>query len=208
MGLFQEARRAHDLILIARFARLKTGCQQPPGLHVGNRNPGTADRIADDHRTVRDDTDENLGVDRFARQRGHVVESRAPDDGGPYYGDQEQAVSNQAQAPNHTYLTLIPAGTASTKVANPSTSLSPAASTMPCDSMPMSLAGLRFATTIIVFPIKSSGPYFLPMPATICRCSEPRSTCSFSNFSDFGTRSAVNTFAVRKWIFWKSSIVI
>ncbi len=56
---------------------------------------------------------------------------------------------------------------------SPRTSLSPAARTMPCDSMPINFAGFKFATMTIVFPIKASGSYFLPMPATICRCSVP-----------------------------------
>src|SRR6478609_9067534 len=44
------------------------------------------------------------------------------------------------------------------------------------------------------------------MPATIVRCSVPRSIDSFISFFEFGTRSAASTRATRRSTFMKSSI--
>ena len=44
------------------------------------------------------------------------------------------------------------------------------------------------------------------MPATTVRCSSPTSTHSFNSFFDFGTCSAVRTFATRSSTFMNSSI--
>ena len=52
-----------------------------------------------------------------------------------------------------------------------------AASTMPFDSMPISFAGLRFATMATCRPTSASASYASAMPATSVRCSWPRSTC-------------------------------
>ena len=68
---------------------------------------------------------------------------------------------------SNDYLTFVPAGILSSIVRSSRTSLSPAAKTMPCDSIPISFAGLRLATTTMVRPTNSSGAYFFPMPATI-----------------------------------------
>ena len=65
------------------------------------------------------------------------------------------------------HFTLVPGSTSSRMVTSPTTSLSPAASTIPCDSTPMSLAGLRLATTTTRRPMRLSGSYLLPIPATI-----------------------------------------
>ena len=46
------------------------------------------------------------------------------------------------------------------------------------------------------------------MPATSVRCSVPTSIVSFTSFVEFGTFSAVSTFATRRSTFMKSSIEI
>ena len=51
-----------------------------------------------------------------------------------------------------------------------------AASTMPFDSMPISLAGFRLNTITTVRPTSASGSYASAMPATSVRCSVPTST--------------------------------
>ncbi len=77
---------------------------------------------------------------------------------------------------------------------------------MPFDSMPINVAGFKFATIATWRPTSCSGSYASAMPATSVRCSEPRSIDIFISFFDLGTRSAVSTLAMRRSIFMKSSI--
>src|SRR5437867_912569 len=84
--------------------------------------------------------------------------------------------SCKTHRPATGYLIFDPRGTSSMVVRRAVTSWSPAASTMPWDSTPISFAGFKLATMTMRFPSISSGVYFVPMPATIWRCSAPMST--------------------------------
>src|SRR5215467_15393938 len=188
-------RRAHDLILVASFALLEASREDLLCGDISDRDARAAYVLAQDHRTMGHDTHQD---DRRFRIVKVWVRWRLT-----FCGDswtrkrgEEQGSQNETKRNSSIHLTLVPGSTSSRIVISPFTSLSPAARTIPWDSTPISFAGLRFATITIVFPTSASGPYFLPMPATIWRCSLPRLTCNLMSFSDFGTRSAVSTFAV------------
>src|SRR5204862_3384889 len=69
------------------------------------------------------------------------------------------------------YRTLLPGGGGSSN--DRSTGLPPsglAASTMPFDSTPISVAGCRLNTITIVRPTRASGSYASAIPATIVHC--------------------------------------
>src|SRR6185503_16268551 len=192
-GLLHQVRRPHDLVLIAGLALLDTGGEDLFGLEVRDRDAGAADLAPEHHRAMSHHTDEDPGWLRviqvwISRRLALSRDGRA----GQRKNERQKRYRGYGGKPLH--LTFVPGSTSSRKVANPRTSLSPAASTMPCDSMPMSLAGFRLATMTIVLPISESGSYRLPIPATIWRCSVPSETWSFNSFSDFGTRSALKTF--------------
>src|SRR5208282_2880559 len=107
------------------------------------------------------------------------------------------------------YLSLVPTGTSSRKLAR--TGLPPsgeAATIMPLDSRPRNLRGARLATITTLRPISVSGSYASAIPATSWRTSVPRSTSRRSNLSAPFTRSAVLTWATRNSTFAKSSMLI
>ena len=58
-----------------------------------------------------------------------------------------------------------------------------AASSMPCDSMPLSVLGARFAMMIIFLPWSCSFVYCSFMPAHIVLVSSPRDIVSLYNLS-------------------------
>src|SRR5688572_28591806 len=199
--LFHEVRSLHDLILISCLALLNAGGKNLLGLNVRDGDSRAADFTTEDHCPMSDDTNENLrGLwivqAEIGRRRLALRWNRPTGQRG-----QERQEARTDEKTESYHLTLVPGSTSSRIVASPRTSLSPAASTIPCDSMPMSLAGFRLATTMMVLPTSDAGSYFFPMPATICRCSLPRETWSLSSFSDLGTRSALSTLAVLSWLF-------
>ncbi len=57
MRLFHEARRPHDLILVAGFALLNAGGQDAFGGHVGDRDARTSDLSTEHHRAMAHDAD-------------------------------------------------------------------------------------------------------------------------------------------------------
>src|SRR5690606_6580183 len=70
-----------------------------------------------------------------------------------------------------------------------------AASSMPLETWPLSLAGFKLATTTTCLPTKEAGSYWLLIPATICRRSPPTSTWSFNSLSAPSTGAASSTVA-------------
>src|SRR5215217_5590156 len=189
--------RAHDLILVARLPLLQAAGEDTAGGHIGDRDSRSADLFTKHHGSVGYDSHKNRGGFRVVEmriRRGFVFSGNRK--GGERNQDEDATQGEAERNGDRDHFTLVPGSTSSRKVASPRTSLSPAARTIPCDSMPINLAGLRFATMTMVFPTSASGSYFFPMPATICRCSLPSDTWSLSSLSDFGTRSALRTFAV------------
>src|SRR5262249_21335697 len=92
--------------------------------------------------------------------------------------DLELVVGQKAVRVDH-HRTRLPGGGGVTKAmssGSPPSGL--AARIMPFDSMPISVAGLRFATMTTERPMRASGSYASAMPATSVRCSKPRSTLS------------------------------
>gem|GEM_PF-3243637 len=104
------------------------------------------------------------------------------------------------------YLIRVPGGISSRKVASSKTSSAPAASGIPCDSTPMIFAGCRFATSTIRFHMSTSGAYFVPMPATTCRSSEPSVTRSLSSFLEPRTFRYLNLQPLLKRVFSSNQI--
>src|SRR3990172_5046507 len=82
---------------------------------------------------------------------------------------------------------------------------SSAASSMPLDSIPRIVDGLRLAMTVIFLPTRFSGLYQAAMPATICRVSSPMRIRNCNSLSVFSTRPASRTVATRNSILPKSS---
>ena len=83
--------------------------------------------------------------------------ARTAESGGGGEGSQRQPGRRAQGHPPRRYLTFVPGATSESNVhrtARPSTE---AASTMPLDSTPISLAGFRFATSTIFLPINASG---------------------------------------------------
>src|SRR5215831_842888 len=188
-------RRAHDLILVASVALLEASRKDLLCGEISDRDARPAYVLAQDHRTMGHDAHQDDRRLRIVQMRvGRRLTFRR--DRKTRKRGEKQGSQNETKRNPPIHLTLVPGSTASRIVTSPFTSLSPAARTIPWDSTPISFAGLRFATITIVFPTSASGSYFLPMPATIWRCSLPRLTCNLMSFSDFGTRSAVSTFAV------------
>ena len=89
------------------------------------------------------------------------------------------------------HLTFVPAGTFGSTLNSDGSPSIDAASTIPFDSIPISLAGSRFATMTIFRPTTSPGVYFVAMPATIVRSSSPVKIVILISFFDFGTRSGM-----------------
>ena len=59
MWLFHEARRPHDLILVAGFALLNAGGENVFGRHVGDRDARASDLSPEHHRAMAYDADED-----------------------------------------------------------------------------------------------------------------------------------------------------
>src|SRR6185503_1787169 len=150
-----------------------------------------------------------------ADERGH--RDQALDPRGPGARDHLVAVGIEvlqrqvgvAVAEQGRYFTFQPGGTGSSVVRMYGwPPASEAASSIPCETTPLSLAGLRLATTTTVLPTSDSGLYFAAMPATMVRVPVPMSTVSFSSLSAPCTFSAATIFAVRRSTLAKSSMAI
>src|SRR5690348_7209971 len=158
--------RPHDLILIAGVAFLRAGGEYLFRLHIPDRDSGAADVASEHHRAMSHHPDKDAcGLWIIQMRIGRrLVFGRDRRRGQSREECHERCEGDACQPP---HLTFVPGSTSSRKVANPRTSLSPAASTMPCDSIPISLAGFKLATITIVLPTSISGSYRLPIPATI-----------------------------------------
>src|SRR6185503_20243307 len=85
---------------------------------------------------------------------GQVVDHDLRGERAPQRGDQQraQAGGQAGRTGTHLYLILVPGGTSWSKVRSTALPSWDAASTMPLDSTPMSLAGLRLATKATLRP--------------------------------------------------------
>src|SRR5207244_4944692 len=88
-----------------------------------------------------------------------------------------------------THFTRAPGGRSRSGVTTASRSPADPASTMPWDSIPMSLAASRLATSTNFLPTSSPGGECSAVPAATVRWGSPSDSVSLERFFDLGTVS-------------------
>src|SRR5439155_20951684 len=152
------------------------------------------DLVALEHRDAVEDVagcgvDTEVGADEVERARAdRAVEAadlaQHTRDGRVALGDRQDRVDELVltEPRQRRHVIFVPGGRSRSSVSTASFPSVEPARTMPLDSIPISCAGSRFATTTTFLPTRSAGAQCSAIPATRVRCSLPSDPVSLSSF--------------------------